>query len=213
MQKTLLDPAEYDRLLNMSHYEQRLKAQGFQAIAGIDEAGRGPLAGPVVAAACILKPGKLMAGLNDSKQIKEKLRESLFEELLSDPDISFGIGIVSPERIDQINILQATFEAMQIAVKSLPCLPDHLLIDGSQLPRFEIPTLGIVKGDTLSLSIAAASILAKVTRDRMMREAAELWPEYGFEKHKGYGTAVHLEALRRSGPTPIHRKSFIGSFL
>lgn len=203
-----MQTAERERLLSMSQYEIRLRAQGYRAIAGIDEAGRGPLAGPVVAAACILPEGKLIEGLNDSKQVKEGRREALFEVLSADPEIAFGIAIVDHERIDQINILQATFEAMRVAVAKLPRLPDYLLIDGPQTPRFEIPFQGIVKGDGLSLSIAAASILAKVTRDRMMVEAALLWPEYGFEKHKGYGTAAHTEAIRRFGLCPIHRKSF-----
>ncbi len=208
MQKILLDSDERERLLGMSHYETRLRAQGFRAIAGIDEAGRGPLAGPVVAAACILPEGKLIAGLNDSKQVKAERREALFESVQSDPDIYYAVAIVSAERIDRINILQATFEAMQEAVQKLPFCPDYLLIDGSQLPRFQIPVQGIIKGDTLSLSIAAASIIAKVTRDHLMEEAAKEWPQYGFEKHKGYGTAFHLEALRRFGFCPIHRKSF-----
>lgn len=208
MQRISLDPDERERLLNMSHYEMSLRAQGFRAIAGIDEAGRGPLAGPVVAAACILPEGKLLAGLNDSKQVKAERRETLFEMLQSDPDIHYGIAIVSADRIDQINILQATFEAMQEAVQKLPFCPDYLLIDGNQLPSFQTPFQGIVKGDTLSLSIAAASILAKVTRDRLMMEAAREWPQYGFERHKGYGTAFHLEALRRFGSCLIHRKSF-----
>lgn len=208
MQRIILDPAERKRLLDMSVYETRLRAKGFQAIAGIDEAGRGPLAGPVVAAACILPAGALICGLNDSKQVSPAQRKEIFDTLQSDPEILFGIGIVSPERIDQINILQATFEAMQEAVRNLPLLPDYLLIDGNQIPRFEIPFEGIVKGDTLSISIAAASILAKETRDRIMREAAKMWPQYGFEKHKGYGTASHLEAIVCHGRCPIHRKSF-----
>lgn len=203
-----MQSTEHERLLNMSCYEIRLRAQGVRAIAGVDEAGRGPLAGPVVAAACILPEGKLIAGLNDSKQVKEAEREALFEILANDPEIVFGVGVVGHERIDQINILQATFEAMRIAVAKLSCVPDFLLIDGSHVPRFEIPTLAVVKGDGLSVSIAAASILAKVTRDRIMKEAAMLWPEYGFERHKGYGTAAHVEAIHRHGRCPIHRKSF-----
>lgn len=213
MQKFLLDPAERERLLTMSQYEIRLRAEGYLAIAGIDEAGRGPLAGPVVAAACILPDEYLIAGLNDSKQVKEKAREALFDTLSSDPRIVFGISVVSPERIDQINILQATFEAMRQAVGNLPRRPDFLLIDGNQIPRFEIPAQGVVRGDALSQSIAAGSILAKVTRDRLMIEAAKLWPEYGFERHKGYGTKAHLEALKRCGPCPIHRKSFLLNIL
>ncbi len=209
MQRMVLDAAERERLLEMSVHEIRLRRAGYRAVAGIDEAGRGPLAGPVVAAACILPESKLLAGLNDSKQIKENERERLFEQIQSDPEICFGIGIIEAKRIDEINILQATFEAMQLAVKQLPCIPDYLLIDGNRLPQFSIPAQGIVKGDTLSLSIAAASILAKVTRDRLLREAAVLWPQYGFDKHKGYGTAAHMAALRINGPCPIHRESFV----
>jgi ribonuclease HII len=208
MQSTFLDSLEQKRLLDMSFHETRLRSMGFQAIAGIDEAGRGPLAGPVVAAACILAPQTLIAHINDSKKLGEKQREALFETLTNDPTIAYGIGIISSERIDEINILQATFEAMQEAVRNLTKLPDYLLIDGNQLPRFAIPSEALVKGDSLSVSIAAASIIAKTTRDRLMLEAAKIWPQYGFEKHKGYGTARHVEALRGQGPCPIHRRSF-----
>ncbi len=192
----------------MSFHESRLRGMGFQAIAGIDEAGRGPLAGPVVAAACILPPQSLIFHLNDSKQLKPKQRDALFEILTADPAIAYGVGIISAERIDEINILQATFEAMQEAVRNLTKLPDYILVDGNLLPRISIPSEALVKGDSLSVSIAAASIIAKTIRDRMMIEAAKTWPHYGFEKHKGYGTALHLEALRRFGPCPIHRNSF-----
>jgi len=208
MPNTTLDSAERKRLLAMSIHEERLAARGFRAIAGIDEAGRGPLAGPVVAAACILPKGKLIPNLNDSKQLSPAERERLFEELQRDPTILFGIGMVSSERIDEINILQATFEAMKEAVRNLPTAPDYLLIDGNQTPKFSISSMAIIKGDELSLSIAAASILAKETRDRWMREAAKQWPHYGFEKHKGYGTAAHVQAIERYGLCPIHRKSF-----
>ena len=202
------DQREQKRLQKMSLYEEKLRKQGFCKIAGIDEAGRGPLAGPVVAAACILPPGFLLNRLNDSKQVSPEVREILFHEITTAKDVFFGIGIVSTERIDEINILRATFEAMQIAVQNLPHVPDYLIIDGNQLPIFPYPREGIVKGDALSLSIAAASILAKVTRDRIMLELAPKYPEYGFEQHKGYGTPQHMEAIFRYGPCPIHRKTF-----
>jgi len=203
-----LDARERKRLHKMSIHEKRLREQGFLHIAGIDEAGRGPLAGPVVAAACIWPPDFILAYLNDSKQLTPERRDQLFNQITADSRIAYGIGIVSNERIDTINILRATFEAMQIAVKNLPEPPDYLLIDGSQLPAFDYPVLGIVRGDAISISIAAASVLAKVTRDRIMQEEAKKWPQYGFEQHKGYGTEQHIEAIRRFGPCPLHRKSF-----
>ncbi|MBF8264119.1 MAG: rnhB [Parachlamydiales bacterium] len=192
----------------MSLFEQRLRVDGYLHIAGVDEAGRGPLAGPVVAAACILPPDFLLEQLNDSKLLSPDQREELFTQLIDNPNIHYGIASISAERIDTINILQATFEAMQMAVKNLTQLPEYLLIDGSQVPSFNCPLKGIVKGDALSISIAAASILAKVTRDRWMMEEAKKWPQYGFERHKGYGTPQHLEMLQRFGPCPLHRKSF-----
>jgi ribonuclease HII len=199
---------ELFRLQKMSANEDRLRAKGFTRIAGIDEAGRGPLAGPVVAAACILPPGALFNHLNDSKLLSAAQRETLFSQITKTPNISFGIGIVDIETIDQINILQATFLAMRKAVEALKVAPDYLLIDGNQLPYFTIPTQAIVKGDSLSVSIAAASILAKVTRDRIMDDLDQKWPEYGFKRHKGYATAKHLAAIAEHGPSPIHRKSF-----
>ncbi|HSX10770.1 MAG TPA: ribonuclease HII [Chlamydiales bacterium] len=203
-----LTDSELSRLQAMSRSEYRLKAEGFQRIAGIDEAGRGPLAGPVVAAACILPPEALFAGLNDSKQLKPEQRELLFAEIVSCPHLLYGIGIVDVKTIDRVNILQATFLAMRKAVESLPAQPDYLLIDGNQLPHFDIPTESLVEGDSLSVSIAAASIIAKVTRDRIMAELDAKWPRYGFRKHKGYATEEHLEAIHKWGPCSIHRKSF-----
>ena len=203
-----LDALERNRLQKMSLHEKRLYQQGVQRIAGVDEAGRGPLAGPVVAAACILPPEFLLANVNDSKQLTPKVRDDLFAQLIAETGVVYGIGIVTNERIDAINILRATFEAMQIAVKNLPEIPEYLLIDGNQLPAFDVPAKGIVQGDAFSISIAAASILAKVTRDRIMVEEAKKWPQYGFEQHKGYGTEQHIEAIRRFGPCPLHRKSF-----
>lgn len=203
-----ISKAELFRLNEMSLYEKQLLAQGYQKIAGIDEAGRGPLAGPVVAAACILPQGLLFENLNDSKQLSEEEREVLFHSITSCTGLLYGLGIVDVETIDRINILRATHLAMQRAVASLSQKPDYLLIDGNQLPFFEIPSAGIVKGDAKSVSIAAASILAKVTRDRMMTELDVQWPNYGFKQHKGYGTEQHTQAIQKWGPCPIHRRSF-----
>jgi len=190
----------------MSLHEQRLKAKGFVLIAGIDEAGRGPLAGPVVAAACILPDDALFERLNDSKQLSPQQRNLLFERITRCS--MYGIGTVAVKTIDRINILQATFLAMRKAVKALPVQPDYLLVDGNQLPRMKIPSEALVQGDCLSISIAAASIIAKVTRDRIMEDLDGKWPQYGFKQHKGYGTEQHLNAISAHGPCPIHRKSF-----
>ncbi len=177
-------------------------------IAGVDEAGRGPLAGPVVSAACILHDSFLFQDLNDSKQLTPKERERLYTEISGHPGVCYGIGICDADVIDQINILQATLLSMQRAVAALPVCPDYLLVDGNRLPVFSQPAEAIIGGDGRSVSIAAASVLAKVTRDRMMDEFDARWPMYGFKRHKGYGTAAHLNALREFGPSPIHRKSF-----
>lgn len=193
-------------MASMWQWEKQLKAQGFSAIAGIDEAGRGALAGPVVAAACILPEGARFPGINDSKQLTAEQREHFYEKIVL--RCHYGIGVVNEQTIDRVNILQATFLAMQQAVSNLPISPDYLLIDGNQMPLFSIPKEAIVDGDALSVSIAAASILAKVTRDRMMRSFGEKWPGYGFEKHKGYGTKEHLEAIFALGPCDLHRHSF-----
>jgi len=203
-----ISPSELSRLQAISIHEKELSNAGYLRIAGIDEAGRGPLAGPVVAAACILGKDSLFAHLNDSKQLTAKIRERLYLEITNDPVVQFGIGIIDVETIDRINILQATLLAMQKAVQALKVSPDCILIDGKQAPCFAIRTLTLIKGDSLSISIAAASILAKVTRDRIMDELDYEWPHYGFKKHKGYGTEEHLTALAKFGPCPIHRKSF-----
>lgn len=192
----------------MSHWERRLKNEGFLRIAGVDEAGRGPLAGPVVSAACILHDSFLFQDLNDSKQLTPKERERLYMEISDHPGVYYGIGICDADVIDEINILQATLLSMQRAVAALPVCPDYLLVDGNRLPVFSQPAEAIIGGDGRSVSIAAASVLAKVTRDRMMDEFDARWPMYGFKRHKGYGTAAHLNALREFGPSPIHRKSF-----
>jgi ribonuclease HII len=206
--RQVISKAELSRLQAMSMYEKRLIADGYTCIAGIDEAGRGPLAGPVVAAACILSQKSMFEHLNDSKQLTPERRELLYAEITTHPETHYGLGLIDVETIDRVNILQATFLAMQQAVSQLKIVPDHLLIDGNQLPPFTIPALGVVEGDAHSISIAAASILAKVTRDRLMVEWDRKWPEYGFKKHKGYATPEHVEALRKHGPCPLHRQSF-----
>jgi len=203
-----LSAAELSRLNAMSIYEKHLEAKGYQRIAGIDEAGRGPLAGPVVAAACILPKNTLFENLNDSKQLTAEERDILFKQITECPGLVYGIGIIDIATIDRVNILQATFLAMRQAVAALTILPDYLLIDGNQIPYFEIPTEAIVNGDGQSISIAAASILAKVTRDRIMVELDAQWPQYGFKQHKGYATQQHLDAIHKWGPSPIHRQSF-----
>lgn len=202
--------AELERLETMKEYEYTYEACSY--ICGIDEAGRGPLAGPVVAAAVVLPKDCQILFLNDSKKVSEKKRELLFEEI-KEKAVSYGIGIVSPEQIDEINILQATYEAMRQAIGGLSVQPDLLLNDAVTIPGVDIQQIPIVKGDAKSVSIAAASILAKVTRDRMMLQYDELFPEYGFARHKGYGTAVHIQALKEHGPCPIHRSSFIRKFI
>ena len=198
------------RLEGMKEYERKYASCGF--ICGIDEAGRGPLAGPVVAAACILPTACEILYLNDSKKLTEKRREELFVEI-QEKAVSFGVGIVSPAVIDEINILQATYEAMRQAVGGLSVKPDVLLNDAVVIPGLSMPQEKIIHGDAKSLSIAAASVMAKVTRDHMMMEYDKLFPEYGFGKNKGYGTAVHIQALREYGPCPIHRRTFIGKFV
>ena len=201
--------AERARLEVMRAYEKQFEDQVL--VCGIDEAGRGPLAGPVVAGAVILPRSCEILYLNDSKKLSEKRRDELFDEI-REKAVSFGVGIVSPERIDEINILQATYEAMRQAVSQLTPAPEVLLNDAVTIPGISIRQIPIVKGDAKSVSIAAASILAKVTRDRLMVEYDTIFPQYGFAKHKGYGTAVHIAALKACGPCPIHRRSFIKNF-
>ena len=188
--------------------EERLRAAGFLYIAGVDEAGRGPLAGPVVAAAVILPGGFRHSRLNDSKKLSEKVRVTIFEELAGDPRILRAVVEVSPEEIDRLNILRATHEAMRRAVMGLPVDVGHALIDGLPVKPFPCAHTAIVGGDGLSLSIAAASVFAKVARDRRMLELDAVYPQYGFAKHKGYGTALHLARLQQYGPSPVHRRSF-----
>ena len=203
--------AEVQRLENMLIYEKKYY-DTCDYICGIDEAGRGPLAGPVVAGAVILPKGLKIPYLNDSKQLSEKKREELYDVIMEQA-VSVGVGIVSPERIDEINILQATYEAMRKAVGTLSYRPDVLLNDAVIIPELTIPQEKIIKGDAKSLSIAAASVIAKVTRDRMMKAYHELFPEYGFEKHKGYGSKEHIEMIQKIGPCAIHRRSFLTHFI
>lgn len=190
----------------MSRHEQQLYDQGVSYIAGVDEVGRGPLAGPVVAAAVILPPNVYLPGLNDSKKLSEAKREALFEQIQA-VAISIGIGIVSAKEIDKLNIYQATKKAMVQAVEQLFPKPSYLLIDAMELP-IDIPQQSLIKGDANSISIAASSIVAKVTRDRMMKQLGAKYPQYGFEKHMGYGTEYHLQAIRTYGITEQHRRSF-----
>ena len=202
--------AERERLETMRSYERQYALRG--TLCGIDEVGRGPLAGPVVAGAVILPQDCEILYLNDSKKLSEKKRELLYDEIM-EKAVAVGIGAVSPERIDEINILQATYEAMRIAVSKLSVRPDLLLNDAVTIPQVDIPQVPIIKGDAKSVSIAAASIVAKVTRDRMMVQYEELYPGYEFASNKGYGSARHIAALKEIGPCPIHRRSFIKNFV
>lgn len=201
---------EIERTERMSCFEQEYERYG--SVCGIDEVGRGPLAGPVVAGAVILPKDERILYLNDSKKLSEKKREELYDVIM-EKAIATGIGIVSPARIDEINILQATYEAMRIAISNLSVKPDILLNDAVTIPEVAIPQVPIIKGDAKSVSIAAASIIAKVTRDRLMVEYDTVLPGYGFAGNKGYGSVAHVEALKELGPTPIHRRSFIKNFV
>ncbi|MCB1106512.1 MAG: ribonuclease HII [Chlamydiia bacterium] len=193
---------------DQTFFEEEGYSKGLRLIAGVDEAGRGPLAGPVVAAACILPRGLQIKGINDSKKLSPKEREELYHLLTEHPDIYYGIGVVDHLKIDEINILRAALHAMVLAVKELPVEPDYLLIDGNRLPPTRIAAKAVIKGDSRSLSIGAASIIAKHHRDLLMIEYHKKYPHYGFDKHKGYGTKGHVEALKTHGPCPIHRSSF-----
>lgn len=201
---------EWERIETLRVYENQY-AQ-YDLICGIDEAGRGPLAGPVTAAAVILPRDSHILYINDSKKLTPKKREELFDVILHEA-VSCGVGMASPARIDEINILQATYEAMREAIGKLDPAPELLLNDAVTIPEVEIPQVPIVKGDAKSISIGAASIVAKVTRDRLMNQYDQLYPQYGFAAHKGYGTAEHIAALQTYGPCPIHRKTFIGHFV
>lgn len=190
-------------------YESAAKAKGFNLVCGVDEAGRGPLAGPVCAAAVILPEGAVIEGLNDSKKLSEKKREALFD-LVKETAIAWSVAFASVQEIEEHNILNATFIAMNRAIEGLQTKADFALVDGNRVPKeIKIPCETVVKGDSLSMSIAAASILAKVTRDRLMLELDEKYPMYEFKKHKGYGTALHMDLIRKYGPSECHRPSFL----
>lgn len=204
--KSLLPEKEVLRLEAMMEFER--KYSEYDYICGIDEVGRGPLAGPVVAAAVILPKDSYYQYLNDSKKVSEKRRNKLYDEITAEA-VSYGIGLVSPDIIDDINILQATYVAMKKAIDALSIRPQMILVDAVHIPDIGIPQVGIVKGDAKSISIAAASIVAKVYRDRLMTEYDALYPEYKFAKNKGYGTKEHMQALHEIGMSPIHRKSFV----
>jgi ribonuclease HII len=210
--KLWLMEMEAKRLDEMSIYEKNAHSKGIQFVAGIDEAGRGPLAGPVVAAAVILPQDVSIYGLNDSKQLSAKKRDVLYDEI-KQKALSFGVGIVDENCIDEINILNATKKAMKSAVEALKPQPGLLLIDAVKLDDCPIDQMSIIKGDCLSISIAAASIIAKVTRDRMMDELDTVYPQYGFLRHKGYGTRDHIAAIKKYGICPIHRISFTRKFV
>ena len=193
-------------------YEKEAAQKGYSAVCGIDEAGRGPLAGPVFAAAVILPAEVEIPGLNDSKKLTAKKREALFP-LIQEKAVSWSVAFATESEIDEINILQATYLAMRRACEGLSIPADYALVDGNRMPPLSVPGETIIKGDGLSASIAAASVLAKVSRDRLMLELDSLYPEYQFAKHKGYGTALHVELLRKYGPCPIHRRSFLTKIL
>lgn len=201
---------ELDRIDALKEYDRKYESEGY--VCGIDEVGRGPLAGPVVACACILPKDCNILYINDSKKLSKKKREELYDIIMKEA-VAVGIGYNSPERIDEINILQATFEAMREAISKLSVTPDILLNDAVTIPGVDIKQVPIIKGDAKSISIGAASIVAKVTRDRLMEDYDKLFPEYGFASNMGYGTAVHIKALKELGPCPIHRQSFIHNFV
>lgn len=210
--KKLSEEEEIQRIEAMKEIENEYRLKGYSLICGVDEAGRGPLAGPVCAAAVILKPDTIIKGINDSKKLTEKCREELFDEICEKAE-AYSIYSVDEKRIDEINILNATYEAMNGAVKGLSVTADFVLIDGNRISGMTLPHETVVKGDAKSVSIAAASILAKVSRDRFICEMAEQYPEYGFEKHKGYGTKAHTEAILKYGPCEIHRRTFLKKLL
>ena len=204
---------ELERLNTLKEIENNMHQEGIKYICGIDEAGRGPLAGPVVVAAVIMPEDSMIEGVNDSKKVSEKKREALYDQILNEA-IAYGVGIIDQKEIDEINILNATKKGLTTAVKELKVRPDRIIVDAlDKIDTDGIPYTPIIKGDAKCYSIAAASIIAKVTRDRIMREWDEIYPQYGFEKHKGYGTKAHIDAIKEYGPTPLHRKSFIKNFI
>lgn len=204
---------ELERLTNLKAYEKELHEKGFKYICGIDEAGRGPLAGPVVIASVIMPEDSMIEGVNDSKKVSEKKRELLYDKILEEA-ISYGVAIIGQDEIDNINILNATKKGLTMSLKELTVKPDLILVDALEhIDTLGIPYEAIIKGDAKAYSIAAASIVAKVTRDRIMREWANVYPEYEFEVHKGYGTAKHIAAIKKHGICPIHRKTFTKNFI
>ena len=200
---------ELERLTKLKEIENEIYNSGTETICGIDEAGRGPLAGPVVVAAVIMPKDSMIEGVNDSKKVSEKKRETLYEQIINEA-IAYGVGIIDQKEIDEINILNATKKGLTTAIKELKVKPQRILVDAlTGIDTCGIPYTSIIKGDAKSYSIAAASIIAKVTRDRIMREWDEIYPEYGFEKHKGYGTKMHIDAIKEYGLCPLHRLSFV----
>lgn len=198
--------------MNWLEYENQAIAKGYRAVCGVDEAGRGPLAGPVCAAAVILPENTVIEGVNDSKKLSEKKREALFD-VIRERSVSYSVAFASVEEIEKINILNATMLAMKRAVEGLSVKADFAMIDGNRLPKLDIDSEFIIKGDAKSMSIACASVLAKVSRDRLLYKYAEEYPEYLFDKHKGYGTKAHVEAIKKYGPCPYHRLSFLTKIL
>ncbi|MDD3304346.1 MAG: ribonuclease HII [Clostridia bacterium] len=203
---------ELSRLKNMLQIEEELYEKGYQYVCGVDEAGRGPLCGPVVAAAVILPQEECIEGVNDSKKLSEKKREQLYDSIM-EKAIAVGVGMSDVATIEKVNILNATKLAMKQAIENLKVKPDYVLIDGNQMIEITIPARTVISGDAKSESIAAASIIAKVTRDRMLLEFDKTYPQYGFAKHKGYGTKAHIEAIKEYGLSPIHRPSFCKNFV
>ncbi len=204
---------ELDRLTKLKQIEEELYKDGAKYICGIDEAGRGPLAGPVVVASVIMPKDSMIEGVNDSKKVSEKKREKVYEEIIKEA-LSYSVGIVDETKIDEINILQATKKGLTNSVKELTITPDIILVDAlTNIDTCGVPYRSIIKGDALSYSIAAASIIAKVTRDRIMLGYDKVYPEYGFAKHKGYGTSAHITAIKEYGLCPIHRRSFVKNFI
>ena len=204
---------EEARLILLKETEKELREKGFNTICGIDEAGRGPLAGPVVVASVIMPADSMIEGVNDSKKVSEKKREKLYDQILEEA-ISYGVGIIGQDEIDEINILQATKKGVTTAIKQMDIKPDLILVDAlTGIDTLNIPYQSIIKGDAKCYAISAASIIAKVTRDRIMREWDKIYPQYGFSSHKGYGTAKHIAAIKEYGPCPLHRKSFITHFV
>ena len=204
---------ELERLTNLKQIEKEIYETGIDAICGIDEAGRGPLAGPVVVAAVIMPKDSMIEGVNDSKKVSEKKREALYDQILEEA-IAYGVGIIDQKEIDELNILNATKKGLTTAIKELKVKPQRILVDAlNGIDTLGIPYTSIIKGDAKSYSIAAASIIAKVTRDRIMREWDQVYPMYGFEKHKGYGTKMHIDAIKEHGLCPLHRLSFVKNII